>query len=172
MAMKLDGKLKKYASLSEEERANLFLVKRTEYFNLDKKTLLDVISDRMLEFKDLSKYPNFAGLRSADYTYIAIMFRSNYARLCRDYEKYDINIESFVKVFESLLKENKELYEIQAQEYEDKALRGETTPTGKPYANRATDICMEICAKALTLCSSIKLENINLRNSTTTVTID
>lgn len=165
MAMKLDGKLKKYINRPEADRANFFLIKRTEHFNLDKETLFDVIANRLIEFKDLSKYPIFASLRSADYTYVCLMLRNNYARLCRDYEKYDINVESFVKVLEQLFKENKDIYDIQAQDYEEKALRGETTTAGKPYSNRATDICMEICTRALTLCSSIKLENINLKGS-------
>lgn len=172
MAIKLDGKLKKYVNVSEEDRANFFLIKRTENFKLDRDTILEVISDRMFKFKDISKYPNFAGLRPADYTYIAVILRSNYARLCRDHEKYDINVESFVKIFEQLFKENKEEYEVQAQEYEEKAFRGELTPNGAKYENKATKICTEICARALTLCSSIKLENINLKNQVSTIDKD
>ncbi len=121
---------------SDIQLARKFLVKK----NKDKITI-DTIADEVDKYKNLEnpdgtkKYPKISALPNVDYSYFVYQIFMKYDILCRDVNKYDLNIEAFVNYYEKILTENWNIFDTERLELDRQFLRLDKRRNRTPQAN-------------------------------------
>ena len=152
-----DASIQKLETKTDYELARKFLVKK----HLPKLSY-EVISDAASTAGDLRnedntvKYPYYCALQTIERAYFLSHVQDKYYSLVHDPKKYDLNFESLVALYNSLLEENWAVFDRERVKAEKEAKE-----EGMAKRNFTTQFNADICGKVFTLIRNIDLSKIN-----------
>lgn len=155
-----DASVKKLEVKTDAELARKFLVKK----NLPKLTY-EVISDEASKVGELQnsdntvKYPYYCALQTIERAYFLTHVQDKYYSLVHDPKKYDLNFESVIALYNSLLEENWAVFDRERVKAEKEAKE-----EGMAKRNFTTQFNADICNKIFSLIRNIDLSKTNSIN--------